>query len=295
MSRTKTDELKFDTFASFPTEWSEGILYIATDTDIIYYWNWSAYVATWGGSWGAAWWAITWTLSDQTDLQTELDAKVDLAWDTMTGKLIWVTPTTWTATYNLPNWVDPTTPATWDFWFNWTNLYFNDWTTDNDLLAWWWGWGWLWTELADVTLGTDWNELSSWTITSYDRYKVYVTCTSTGITYPWIRVNSITINYTHDNFFWVNEWSNANTTNCIMVYNYWQADSIFNYEIDISNDNWVRKWMRYTLLSNKTNTHREEWGYWHSPELSLITEIKLYTHSWTFSSWARMKVYWMNL
>lgn len=51
MARTKW-ELEFDSFANFPVNWSETVLYIATDTNVQYRWNGSSYVSLWGGGGG---------------------------------------------------------------------------------------------------------------------------------------------------------------------------------------------------------------------------------------------------
>jgi hypothetical protein len=45
MARTKS-ELLFDTYANFPSVGEIDLLYIATDSDIIYIWNGSNYISS---------------------------------------------------------------------------------------------------------------------------------------------------------------------------------------------------------------------------------------------------------
>jgi len=65
---------QLDAFADFPTTGDVRTLYIALDTDILYYWSGTAYVGAGAGS--VVWGTITGTLSSQTDLQTALDEKM---------------------------------------------------------------------------------------------------------------------------------------------------------------------------------------------------------------------------
>lgn len=99
MARTPTP-LKFASFANFPAIGGTGILYIATDTNLIYRWNWSAYILLGSASSGTVtsvatnatltWWPITtsgtlwlnlanantWTAT-QTNSQTTTATPVD--------------------------------------------------------------------------------------------------------------------------------------------------------------------------------------------------------------------------
>lgn len=43
MARTKS-ELRFKTYSDFPTQGSESQLYVATNTNLLYRWDGSAYV-----------------------------------------------------------------------------------------------------------------------------------------------------------------------------------------------------------------------------------------------------------
>lgn len=74
--RTKV-ELKFASFASFPTSWNNNILYIATDTNKTYRWNGSIYVEIWGSGWSGD---VVWPAS-ATD-------NAIARFDTITWKLI---------------------------------------------------------------------------------------------------------------------------------------------------------------------------------------------------------------
>ncbi len=49
MSRT-LNQLRFSTFATFPTVGANNTLYLATDTDTLYWWNGSAYATALSGS-----------------------------------------------------------------------------------------------------------------------------------------------------------------------------------------------------------------------------------------------------
>lgn len=57
--------------AAFPGTGAAKTLYVAADTNYIYYWDGAAYQSL--GAAGAAWGSITGTLSNQTDLQSALD------------------------------------------------------------------------------------------------------------------------------------------------------------------------------------------------------------------------------
>jgi len=80
--RFSKKELRFSSFASFPTTWNTKYLYIATDTNAIYFWNGSSYVSLW-------WWAanisnlvnvaLSWW--DYTDIQSAIDSITDATAD----------------------------------------------------------------------------------------------------------------------------------------------------------------------------------------------------------------------
>lgn len=79
MARTKV-ELSFNSFADFPDVWSELLLYVATDADLIYRWDWTQFVVTW---WG--WNMSTWTY-DPSSIAKDLFA---------TSQKVYVNATTW--------------------------------------------------------------------------------------------------------------------------------------------------------------------------------------------------------
>ena len=79
------------------------------------------------------------TATTRTATMPDKDITVmDSTGDTMTWQLVWATSTSTVATFNMPGWVDKTTPVAWDFWYNWTNLYFtNNALSTIDILAGW--------------------------------------------------------------------------------------------------------------------------------------------------------------
>lgn len=138
MARTKS-ELLFNTFANFPVEWEQDLIYIATDSNIMYIWNWGSYVTvSWNGDmtkavYDPANWAKQVAFNDSV---VHLTGNETIAWD---KTFSWNTSTqslfiTWTnGAWHLHlkhQATDPT--ATWSSTVlfadsNWNLKYKNDW------------------------------------------------------------------------------------------------------------------------------------------------------------------------
>ena len=81
MART-IKEMYFDTYANFPTTGSTTKIYIATDSNVIYRWNWSWYVQIWK-TWG------NFTTSSDPALNAAVTTAIIDAYDWVVITLTW--------------------------------------------------------------------------------------------------------------------------------------------------------------------------------------------------------------
>ena len=159
MARTKS-EMKFDTFANFPTTGALNKLYIATDTDAIFRWDWASYVSVidWSG------WSLG-ILKTTTSVDPIIDGAVTTAIIDDNGWVIITTTTTW----NNQTLASPTDTTAWKEF----TVVSDDTSTDNIEINWlllepWRSLTFLWDWSAFVSttrLDTlDINNLSTWNI-----------------------------------------------------------------------------------------------------------------------------------
>ena len=314
MARTKT-ELDFNTYASFPTVWEPDLLYIATDTDIIYRWNGSSYVATWwGGNVSTSWtltndnvvlWAWTKTIKDSSiPLSTlayicnDQHAITDYTFDWTERRNGWYLVTT--ASNRTIN-ISPDLFTSWYEvsickWTNNANTVTLDAQTGNNIN---WGQTFVMTQYNEmVTLVKDWAD--TWKIKSH---YYPISWTNTGdetTTTLWIKINWATEKTTpvDADMFWL---MNSEASNVLYKFSWANIKSTLKTYFDSLNTTLTNKTL--TLWNNtiswtksQFNTACTDWDFiytWDNATTLNMNTSKILGRT-TSSAWAVEEISFLN-